>query len=98
MLYANGPCPMCEQGNVGFRVCSDGKTVVLLCDECEALWRDPGTISPSTAEYPAAPDYRVPGQTCSVAGPEARWATRAEVDRAGWGGDIAGEGAALGDS
>src|SRR5438309_1986948 len=36
MYYLQDTCPVCYSGPVGFRTCSDRKTVVLLCEECGA--------------------------------------------------------------
>ena len=76
-------CPACGAGIVGFRVCSDRTTLVLMCDECDAIWTSPILISLDTALFPSAPDFRVAALDCSLRG--SRWAVEEEVIRWGWG-------------
>lgn len=95
MLLVADPCPICGTGNVGFRRCDDGQTVVLTCDECDAVWLGPREIEGDTALFPSAPGFVVPGLKCSTGGQLSGWATRDEVSKAGWSSFIAGEGTAL---
>ncbi|CAN7744941.1 MULTISPECIES: hypothetical protein [unclassified Variovorax] len=41
MLIVLAECPICRNGLIGIRRCSDGSTLVLMCDECESVWADP---------------------------------------------------------
>jgi hypothetical protein len=45
MLIVRVGCPICINGLIGIRRCSDGKSLVLMCDECESVWLDPKHIS-----------------------------------------------------
>lgn len=77
-MYDVGPCPICGQGLLGVRICC-GEPVIL-CDECDAAWTSPALIERlSTTADPACP-------TCgrSLWGLQARWATREEIEAAGW--------------
>jgi hypothetical protein len=94
MFYISTPCPACSAGAVGFRRCSDGRSIVLLCNECDAVWLQPHIVTLDSAIFPTAPDYAVAGLECSVAGPHAHWAGRDEIRAAGWEAFIAGEGGA----
>lgn len=91
MQYLAATCPICGDGVIGFRRCSDGQTLVLLCDECDTVWLDPQQIDAEHALYPTEPDFIVPTLDCSISAPASRWATRAEVELRGWGQYIAGE-------
>lgn len=92
MLYVRGECPFCDQGMVGFRRCSDGVMIILLCDECEALWLDPARRTVDDLLWPSPPYAQIPGSPHSMFGGRSGWATRDEVERAGWQDYIAGEG------
>ncbi len=96
MFRVKGECPICGTGSIGFRVCSGESTLVLMCDECDSLWTDPRSTHASKALYAEAPDFLVPGLSCSIGAPASRWASREEVEGVGWGALIQGEGTALG--
>jgi hypothetical protein len=96
MLYTSSECPICGTGARGFRLCSDRRTVVVMCDECDSVWIDAMRLEPSEVVYPRPPDFVPDGLTYSIASPESRWATRSEVQLAGWEDLIAGEADTLG--
>jgi hypothetical protein len=76
-----GVCSVCESQSAGVRVCSNGHLVVL-CYECEAVWRTPRADAP-----PAFPGHKAGSCTeCdgSLWIEPAHWATEAEVRAAGW--------------
>lgn len=91
MFYLRGQCPHCEYGQLGFRRCSDGATIVLMCDECDFVWLDPDHRTLDDAAFPDMDTSKVPGTNLAVGGGAAGWATRDEVARAGWQAYIAGE-------
>lgn len=91
MLYSDPPCPACEQGVLGFRMCSDQETLVLMCDECDAIWLKPGEVTNVPARFARCPEYVLEGLGVSVKPPASRWATREEIERNGWGAYLAGE-------
>jgi len=95
MFYIEGACPICGTGTRGFRLCSDNASVVVMCDECEAIWLDAQRVDASDVVYADPPDYVLPGRKCSIAASSSRWATRAEIEATGWGNLVAGEGTAL---
>jgi hypothetical protein len=95
MHYIQKICPICNTGSIGFRRCSDGATIVLMCDECDSLWIIPNDILPGTVLYAQPPDYVVPGLACSISGGKAGWATIDEITDAGWSEAVVGEGNAL---
>ena len=89
MLYARF-CPFCsDNGLVGFWKCSD-ETIMRMCDECNAVWHDPNSISSIDAFYPTGLEFLV-AEGCSLRGPRAGWATSAEIEAIGWQSLIAGE-------
>lgn len=79
-------CPLCEQGARGFYKCSDNKTIVLLCDECDAIWLDPTKTNEPDSVFASAPDYQIPGLQCALSGEAADWATESEICAYGWSG------------
>jgi hypothetical protein len=93
MFYLKSTCPLCGTGMRGFRLCNDARTVVVMCDECDATWIDAREVELSSMVHPDPPAFQVPGLSCSIMG--SRWASRSEIEGAGWGGLIAGEGVGL---
>lgn len=73
-------CTYCEQGPLGFVMCSDGRTVALVCDDCDATWLDPADVEDEEPLFPGAPDYFVEGREASINFLQgARWATLEEL-------------------
>jgi hypothetical protein len=97
MLHIEQFCPICEYGSMGFLRCSDNETIVLLCDECDAIWLSPKKVSANQALFPTSPEFLVPSLQCSIKEPPSRWATQEEVANKGWSSFIAGESKALGE-
>jgi Zn-finger nucleic acid-binding protein len=95
MLYLEERCPICTTGNIGFWLCSDQSTLVVLCDECDSVWLDPELVLESNALFPQPPDFLVPNHAFSISAPKSRWATLREVEVRGWGGRVAGQGKAM---
>lgn len=91
MFYLNNSCLVCRTGSLGFRRCSDGKSIVVMCDECEAVWDSPNLISTSNVLDAAPPDFEVQGLGVSIAGGSATWANYDEICAKGWRNYVAGE-------
>lgn len=88
-MFYIGTCPFCEQGNLGVRICSKDCDAVILCDECEALWR-----SPDVSRNPVIPEQpNLPCPYCrgNLVDSPAHWAQFSEVYRLGWISAIKGE-------
>lgn len=75
-------CPVCFQGQIGFRKCANAHTLILMCDECDSIWISPLEIEVSKAIYLSDPDYYIPQVNCSLM--DSRWATYSEIDKVGW--------------
>jgi len=73
MLIVRVGCPICINGLIRIRRCSDGKSLVLMCDECESVWLDPKHISAEESVDVRPPSFAVAQLGVSVAGPLARW-------------------------
>ena len=93
MFYV-GFCPLCEQGAAGVRTCGYPGHVVVVCDECDAMWRTPDLAGEPVLAGPA--DLACPRCGTSLQRPPARWATWEEIERAGWQDAVIGQGPALG--
>lgn len=92
VIVAQYSCPFDgPYGQIGFRLCSDGKTIVLMCDECGAVWLSPEFIEADNFLRVLPPNFVIPGIQCSVQFPESRWATRNEIIQYGWGNFILAE-------
>lgn len=90
MIHA-GACDFCDhQGWLGFYLCGDQETIVLLCDECDTVYSSPlDKNRGNPTRLSDAPEYRVEALNVSIAG--GRDATRAEVAAKGWGAYVEGE-------
>jgi hypothetical protein len=95
IMYYIGSCPVCEQGNLGIRICSGLQHGIVLCDECDAMWLDADLSRPPF--FLNAP--RLPCLHCgaSLVNSPAHWATWDEILRLGWQSHVVGSGAALGE-
>lgn len=91
IMFYIGTCPVCEAGVLGIRICSDGQTGLVMCDECDTLWTDPRDLGSSQGLAAQGADFTVPGFSFSIAGPASRWATRNEIESRGWFELITGE-------
>ena len=92
-------CPYCkEYGAVGVWRCAEGETLILQCDECDALWRDPLNLDNNNALGVMSKDYRLAELPCPIYGGKAGWATWDDVAKTGWTKYVAGEGKALGET
>ncbi|MBI3929640.1 MAG: hypothetical protein HY319_29125 [Armatimonadetes bacterium] len=81
-MIVAAPCPMCEKGRIGFRLCSS-KVLALLCDECGYVWTHPSRLEARYAEDPLDPEFARRHPDLSLR--SARWATREEIERQSWG-------------
>lgn len=91
--YVNETCPFCQGGVVGVRRCADGETLVLMCDECEAVWQDPSDTSLGAVLFPDSASWvvAVGGADRRLAGGGSGWATAEEIRRRGWTRWVCGE-------
>lgn len=84
-----GLCPFCGQGLLRFWKCANCASIILLCDECELVWRDLdevaefGDPSHHQATYPECPN-------CLNPLVDGHRATDAEIAVAGLGSQVAG--------
>jgi hypothetical protein len=83
-MFIATDCPLEENGQVGFRLCSDEKTMVLMCDECDAVWLRPDLIDLDHAIYPQQPHFLIGNENCSIKKPLSHWATQQEIEKCGW--------------
>jgi len=82
LMHYVGFCRICGTGPLGLRRCGGCKSVVILCDECDAVW--------TTADLASSPvltdDPHLPCPVChdSLVGKSSSWATREEIDASPW--------------
>jgi hypothetical protein len=90
--YLSLMCPFCEtHGQLRFWRCPR-EQVVVVCDECCAFFRSPETLAMSDAlADPKPPDWWSAELGFALAGPGSGWASRSEIEAAGWATYIAGE-------
>ncbi|RVU04131.1 hypothetical protein EOE18_13265 [Novosphingobium umbonatum] len=84
VMFHCGGCHFCgEQGSLGFYLCNDQQTLIILCDECNTVYTAPEKIEQGIYSYLGSPpDYLIEGLDVSVVG--GRDATRDEIKAAGW--------------
>ncbi len=75
-------CPLDPAGKVGFRLCADNATIVMLCDDCSFMWMHPDQVDPAHAIDPLLPDTKRHHPGISLQ--PSRWATEKEVADFGW--------------
>ena len=81
-MYYVGFCRICGTGPLGLRECGECGRVVVLCDECDAVWTD--------ADFSAAPIFAsedgLPCPNCeaSLYDTPSRWATKKKINATDW--------------
>ncbi len=93
MFYLEQICNFCEGGELGFRKCSDKKTIVIVCDECYSVWLDPNELEKEKANFPKE-NYYLEVSNCNVFGGHTEWAKLEEIKGKNWDKFIAGDGKA----
>jgi hypothetical protein len=78
--------PICEGGLRGFRTCAQGH-VVVLCDECEAMWIGPAGSGPL---FGAPHAVCCPECGSNLFDSPAHWSDTQEIAAAGWQDFVAG--------
>jgi len=81
-VYYVATCPICEQGLVGVRLCCRGQKPLAVCDECESIWYDP--TCPGQPATPRGDESACPRCGEPLWRRSARWATKRDIQRAGW--------------
>ena len=84
MVYVRIGCPVCQTGVLGIRRCSDGRSLVVMCDECEDVWASPEDLDVQSVLEAEAPAFRIELLGVAIAGEAAGWANEAEVVTKGW--------------
>lgn len=87
-MHYVGFCSVCEGGSLGIRVCASGEHCVVLCDECDALWKSPDLKGKPT--FPEQPKLPCPECGSSLVESPSHWADKKEVKAAGWSDAIKG--------
>lgn len=82
-MIAVAECPSCKEGQLGYRLCANRETVVLLCENCALVWTHPNRLGAEQARDPLNPDFA--RQHPQVQLRSSRWATAEEVTAWGWG-------------
>jgi len=81
-MYYLGFCRICSTGPLGLRRCGKCGNVVVLCDECDAIW--------TSADFAAKPCFAKAGELpcpecqASLIDSPSRWATQAEIEAIDW--------------
>lgn len=92
MFFIEKSCPLCQSGAVGFRLTSR-RDVLLMCNECDAVWTSPNDVELKSAVFPSQPEFQVNSHG-SVKSPDSQWAGLSDIRLAGFEQWICGEGKA----
>ena len=57
MYYLEKNCSVCGDGILGFLRCSDGRTIVVMCEECSSVWLTSDEVEDKYPLYPEAPRF-----------------------------------------
>jgi hypothetical protein len=77
-----GFCSVCGAGARALRACGGCATLVVQCDECDAVWTEANVMtSPLFLKQPELP---CPHCTAPLATPPSHWATAEEASAAAW--------------
>ena len=95
LIHMEKHCPICGKGGqLAFLLCDDQTTLVVICEECSSIWQSPMDVGHGVIYAADPPDWHIPELRCGI-GEGSRWATRQEIEDAGFGDSIAGESDAL---
>jgi|GEM_PF-545885 len=81
-MYYVGFCRICGTGPLGLRECGACRSVVVLCDECDAVWVD--------AQFSDQPKFAAEGELpcphCeeSLVEVPSRWASKEKINGTNW--------------
>jgi hypothetical protein len=82
-MIAAAECPCCHEGQLGYRLCANRETVVLLCETCALVWTHPNRLLAEHARDPLHPDFA--RQHPQIQLRSSRWANPEEITAWGWG-------------
>lgn len=85
MYYLEESCSVCGDGILGFLRCSDGKKIVIMCEECNSVWLTPSEVESESPIYPEAPEFLLPDSKISISGGNSGWASLEEIKSVGMG-------------
>ena len=81
-IYYVGTCRICRTGPLGLRQCGGCDEIVVMCDECDAVWTD-GNFA---AKPLLANEKDLPCPFCeaSLFEPPSHWAEQSAIDQLAW--------------
>lgn len=81
-MYYVGFCRVCKTGPLGLRCCGQCGNIVLLCDECDAVWSDADLAAPP--QYAQGGDLPCPACEASLIERPSHWATEEQIQNVDW--------------
>lgn len=84
-FYVREICPLCEQGARGVFRCKakNSYKLIILCDECQAVWLDIHALQPENAVFPGVDGY-IKKLDCFIYDEHAGWAGFDDIRNYGW--------------
>ncbi len=85
-MYYVGFCRICGTGPLGLRECGGCGELVVLCDECDAVWSHEGIDADFSAKPQFAKEGELPCPHCeaSLIEKPSRWATKSKIEKTDW--------------
>jgi hypothetical protein len=81
-MHYVGFCRLCGTGPLGLRACGGCGELVVLCDECDAMWLDANFSA--RPQFGSQDDLPCPYCATSLLRPPSCWASQARIAKVAW--------------
>lgn len=81
-MYYIDECSICESGSLGLWACGMCQNIVILCDECDAMW--PNAKVKELPIYAEEDNLPCPACSATLFENQSHWATQEEISRSQW--------------
>ena len=82
-MHYVGFCRICGTGPLGLRECGGCGEIVVMCDECDAVWTD-GNFQAKPLLARATGEHPCPYCATTLLDPPSSWARRAKIEKVAW--------------
>lgn len=81
-MHYVGHCRICGTGPLGLRECGGCGEIVVMCEECDAVWTDANFAA--KPRYASEGDLGCPYCETSLLAKPSRWAPQAHIEKLAW--------------
>ena len=82
-MHYVGFCRICGTGPLGLRECGNCGEIVVLCDECDAVWTD-GDFAAKPLLADKVGDLPCPYCETTLLEEPSRWASKSKIEKVAW--------------